>query len=112
MAETPTNMSNESCCKSACGCDCPARLAKLEKTVHRIRLWLFIALGVLILLVGIGIGKDQARQQAMRAAHAGPMPQGPGPQGPGPGNGPMAQPGPQGPPMGQPPMQGADRRRR
>jgi hypothetical protein len=67
---------------------------------------------VLILLVGIGIGKDQARQQAMRAAHAGPMPQGPGPQGPGPGNGPMAQPGPQGPPMGQPPMQGADRRRR
>ena len=109
MAETPTNASNESCCKAACGCDCPARLAKLEKTVHRIRLWLFVALGFLILLIGIGIGKDEARKMAMRQ---GPMPQGPGPQGPGPGNGPMAQPGPQGPPMGQPPMQGADRRRR
>ena len=88
MADTPTTPSNESCCAAACRCDCPARLAKLEKTVHRIRLWLFIALGFLILLIGIGIGKDQARKMAMRQ---GPMPQ----QGPGP----MGQPGPQGPPM-------------
>ena len=91
MAETPASPSNQSCCAAACRCDCPARLAKLEKTVHRIRLWLFIALGVLILLIGIGIGKDQARKMAMRQGPQGPMPQ----QGPGP----MGQPGPQGPPM-------------
>lgn len=100
MADTPTTPSNESCCAAACRCDCPARLAKLEKTVHRIRLWLFIALGFLILLIGIGIGKDEARKMAMRQAHQGqpgPMPQqGPGPQ---PGPGPMGQPGRQGPPM-------------
>lgn len=94
MAETPAAPSNESCRAAACGCDCPARLAKLERTVHRIRLWLFIALGFLILLIGIGIGKDQARKMGMRQAHQ--APQGPMPQQ---GPGPMGQPGPQGPPM-------------
>ena len=93
MADTPTTPSNESCCAAACRCECPARLAKLEKTVHRIRLWLFIALGFLILLIGIGIGKDQARKMAMRQ----PGPQGPVPQQ---GPGPMGQ---QGPPMMQGP---------
>ncbi|MFM9169085.1 MAG: hypothetical protein ACKOTD_02910 [Phycisphaerales bacterium] len=100
MAETQATPSNESCAAAVCRCDCPARLAKLEKTVHRIRLWLFISLGFLILLIGIGIGKDEARKMVMhqmQAGQQGPMPQqGPGPQ---PGPGPMGQPGPQGRPM-------------
>ena len=96
MADTTATPTNESCCAAACRCDCPARLAKLEKTVHRIRLWLFVALGFLILLIGIGIGKDEARKMAMRQGPQGPAPQ----QGPGPM---MGQPGPQGPPVMQGP---------
>ena len=66
----------------------------------RLRLWLLVALGVLILLIGIGIGADGARRDAMHRAeaahampHAMPLP----PQGPmGPrqdGRGPDARPG-------------------
>jgi hypothetical protein len=65
--------------------------------VRRIRICLWIALGIFILLLGIAIGKGSARDemrehgmgggmrmQAMPAMPAMPMMQ-PGPQGPGPG---------------------------
>lgn len=87
------------CNASACCCD--ARLKSLEKRVCRIRTWLFIALGVLILLVGIAIGKGGERREEMRERVAGfvqrraMMPRGgmpgmgpgpmPGRMGPGPG---------------------------
>jgi hypothetical protein len=61
--------------------------------VCRLRLWLLVALGVLILVVGIAIGAGGARREAMRGG---------GPGRPGmPGPGPQAMPMHQGP-MGQP----------
>ena len=61
MAESACNAS---CNASACCCD--ARLKCLEKRVRWIRAGLLIALGVLLLLIGIGIGKGGDRRQAMR----------------------------------------------
>lgn len=100
-ASTPTPSApccSASCCPSPCCCPCATRLAKLEKTVCRIRLWLFIALGFLILLIGIAIGSGGARKEMMERAHA--VHGGPGPM-------PMAAPmpmQPQGPPQGGPRM--------
>ena len=58
--------SHPSCSANAgCGhecCPCEGRLKKLEKTVCRIRFWLFVSLGFLILLIGIGIGKGQRNE--------------------------------------------------
>ena len=84
------------CTGSACDCPCAVRLAKLECRVRRIRICLWIALGVFILLLGIAIGKGSARDemrehgmgvrmQAMPAMPTAPampmmMQQGPGPQ--------------------------------
>ena len=59
--------SHPSCSANAgCGhecCPCEGRLKKLEKTVARIRFWLFVSLGFLILLIGIGIGKGQGHDE-------------------------------------------------
>jgi hypothetical protein len=59
--------SHPSCSANAgCGhecCPCEGRLKKLEKTVSRIRFWLFVSLGFLILLIGIGIGKGQGHDE-------------------------------------------------
>ncbi|MFZ4723192.1 MAG: hypothetical protein ACOYMI_08605 [Phycisphaerales bacterium] len=49
---------------------CENRLAILEKRVNRIRTWLLIALGVLILVIGISIGKDGARREMRGRAAA------------------------------------------
>ena len=95
---TPASMAASApcCMPSACAsCPCADRLAKLERTVGRLRLWLLVALGVLILLIGIAIGAGGARREGMHpadVAHA--MPHAPGPHG-------AAPMGPQGPgPMG------------
>lgn len=57
MTDTAAS-SNAACSSSAsCCCPCEGRIKKLEKTVSRIRLWLFISLGVLIFLIGVAIGK-------------------------------------------------------
>jgi len=49
---------NAACSSSAsCCCPCEGRIKKLEKTVCRIRFWLFISLGVLVFLIGVAIGK-------------------------------------------------------
>ncbi len=91
------------CMPMACAaCPCADRLAKVERTVGRLRLWLLVALGVLILLIGIAIGAGGARDDMRRAEAARGMPQGPGPmpphQGPmEPGAGPQ---GPMAPPQG------------
>jgi hypothetical protein len=65
----------------------------LEKTVRRIRLWLFISLGVLIFLIGVAIGKGdghdrnggdgrEGRREEIRRVEimGGPMMGGPGPR--------------------------------
>ena len=54
-----THASTNAACSSSASCCCPCegRIKKLEKTVSRIRLWLFISLGVLIFLIGVAIGK-------------------------------------------------------
>ena len=56
---TDTAASTTAACSSSASCCCPCegRIKKLEKTVSRIRLWLFISLGVLIFLIGVAIGK-------------------------------------------------------
>jgi len=102
---TPTTSSaSASCCKSSGGscctgdastCPCAERLAKVERTVCRIRFWLFVSLGVLILLIGIALGRGGAMKEMQR--RAGGQPQGPGvaaPMPPGMQGGPMMQPGP------------------
>lgn len=61
MADTACNAS---CNAPACCCD--ARLKSLERRVCRIRTGLLVALGVLILLIGIAIGKGGDRREAMR----------------------------------------------
>lgn len=58
--------SSASCCTSECCCPCEGRIKKLEKTVRRIRLWLFISLGVLIFLIGVAIGKGNGRDDGPR----------------------------------------------
>lgn len=56
---TDTAASTTAACSTSvsCCCPCEGRIKKLEKTVSRIRLWLFISLGVLIFLIGVAIGK-------------------------------------------------------
>ena len=56
---TDTAASTTAACPSSASCCCPCegRIKKLEKTVSRIRLWLFISLGLLIFLIGVAIGK-------------------------------------------------------
>jgi len=119
-ASTASAPATPACAGGACcSCPCAARVCKLEKTVRRIRIALWIALGVFIFLLGAAIGsggakKDMMEHMRMMDAHraAGqPGPQGPGPQGPGPqGPPPMMNQGPgqQGPMMNQGP--GPDRR--
>ena len=53
--------SANTCCAHEC-CPCEGRIKKLEKTVSRIRFWLFVSLGFLILLIGIGIGKGDKHE--------------------------------------------------
>ena len=60
-ASHPACSSNAGCGHECCPCE--GRLKKLEKTVCRIRFWLFVSLGFLILLIGIGIGKGQPNEQ-------------------------------------------------
>lgn len=84
---TPSSVSAPApcCMPSACAsCPCAERLARVERTVGRLRTWLLVALGVLILVIGIAIGAGGARDEMRRAdaAHAMPRAQGPGPQGP------------------------------
>ena len=57
----PASSSNAGCGHECCPCE--GRLKKLEKTVSRIRFWLFVSLGFLILLIGIGIGKGQPNEE-------------------------------------------------
>ena len=87
---------------NACTCCCNERLKRLERRVCWIRTGLLIALGVLLLLIGIGIGKGgerraEARQRVagfvQRRAMMGGMG---GPGGPAMGPGPMARMGPGG----------------
>ena len=59
----PTPACNTSMC-------CETRLATLEKRVSRIRTCLLIALGVLILLIGIAIGKGGNRREMRGRAAA------------------------------------------
>ncbi len=56
---TDTAASTNAACSSSASCCCPCegRIKKLEKTVCRIRFWLFISLGVLVFLIGVAIGK-------------------------------------------------------
>ncbi len=86
----------KSCCTGdASTCPCAARLAKVERTVCRIRFWLFVSLGVLILLIGISLGRGGAMkemQERMRGRQDGPRAAAPMP--PGMQGGPMMQPGP------------------
>jgi hypothetical protein len=69
---------------------CEGRLARLEKRVCWIRTGLLIALGVLLVLIGIGIGKggarEEMRERAVGMMHRRAMMRGPGPMG---GPGPM-----------------------
>lgn len=60
-ASHPACSSNAGCGHECCPCE--GRLKKLEKTVSRIRFWLFVSLGFLILLIGIGIGKGQGHDE-------------------------------------------------
>jgi hypothetical protein len=87
-------MSETTACNN-CNC-CDARLTCLEKRVRWIRTGLLIALGVLILLIGIHIGRGPGGgpvrgpmgAMKMRRAHA-MMGPGAGMPGPGPMAGPM-----------------------
>ena len=62
---TDTAASTNAACSSSASCCCPCegRIKKLEKTVCRIRLWLFISLGVLIFLIGVAIGKGNGHDR-------------------------------------------------
>jgi len=59
-ASHPSSSANAGCGHECCPCE--GRLKKLEKTVSRIRFWLFVSLGFLILLIGIGIGQGDKQQ--------------------------------------------------
>ncbi len=75
---------------ACCSCPCAARVCKLEKTVRRIRIALWISLGVFIFLLGIAIGSGGAKKEMMDhmrmmdAHRAGGQPGPQGPMGPGP----------------------------
>ncbi len=69
---TPTTTSTSCCTGDASTCPCAARLAKVERTVCRIRFWLFVSLGVLILLIGIALGRGGAMKE-MRERARGPQ---------------------------------------
>lgn len=97
MTESQTIAAQASCCQN---CPCPGRLSKLEKTVGRIRLWLFIALGVLILLVGIAIGRHHMGRDMHQGGPRGDGPREGGPREGGPREGGPRVGGPQGGPMG------------
>ena len=98
---TDTAASTNAACSSSASCCCPCegRIKKLEKTVSRIRLWLFVSLGVLIFLIGVAIGKGngddrdgrEGRREEIRRVEimGGPMMGGNMQGGPGPQNGPM-----------------------
>ena len=98
---TDTAASTNAACSSSASCCCPCegRIKKLEKTVSRIRLWLFISLGVLIFLIGVAIGKGNGddrdgregrREEIRRVEIMGGNMQGGNMQGgPGPQHGPM-----------------------
>ena len=103
---TDTAASTNAACSSSASCCCPCegRIKKLEKTVCRIRLWLFISLGVLIFLIGVAIGKGngddrdgrEGRREQIRRVEimggpmmGGDMPAGNMQGGPGPQHGPM-----------------------
>ena len=98
---TDTAASTNAACSSSASCCCPCegRIKKLEKTVSRIRLWLFISLGVLIFLIGVAIGKGngddrdgrEGRREEIRRVEimGGPMMGGNMQGGPGPQHGPM-----------------------
>ena len=62
---TDTAVSTAAACSTSASCCCPCegRIKKLEKTVSRIRLWLFISLGVLIFLIGVAIGKGNGHHR-------------------------------------------------
>ncbi len=62
---TDTAASTNAACSSSASCCCPCegRIKKLEKTVSRIRLWLFVSLGVLIFLIGVAIGKGNGHDR-------------------------------------------------
>ena len=89
---TDTASSTNAACSStaSCCCPCEGRIKKLEKTVSRIRLWLFISLGVLIFLIGVAIGKGngddrdgrEGRREEIRRVEimGGPMMGGRGPR--------------------------------
>ena len=57
MTDTAASTTAACSTSASCCCPCEGRIKKLEKTVSRIRLWLFISLGVLIFLIGVAIGK-------------------------------------------------------
>lgn len=79
---------NTNACACNASCCCDGRLARLEKRVCWIRTGLLVALGVLLLLIGIGIGKGGAREEmrehAVGMMHRRGMMRGAGPMG-GPG---------------------------
>ena len=62
---TDTAASTNAACSSSASCCCPCegRIKKLEKTVCRIRFWLFISLGVLVFLIGVAIGKGNGHDR-------------------------------------------------
>ena len=94
-----------SCCTMPCECPCAARICKLEKSVRRIRIGLFVALGVLIFVIGAAIGSGSAKHDMMEHMRMMDERRAAGPQGPAP----MMNQGPGGPPMGQRPgPQGPD----
>ena len=57
MTDTAASTTAACSTSASCCCPCEGRIKKLEKTVSRIRLWLFISLGLLIFLIGVAIGK-------------------------------------------------------
>lgn len=120
-----SQVTTSNACVCTPGCCCDARLARLEKRVRWIRTGLLIALGVLILFIGIAIGhggprpgmrgpraammmRGERMQPPMVMPNAGPGPMGRdmrggpdrGPDGPregGPRKGPRGKDGPGGP---------------
>ena len=102
MTDTAASTTAACSTSASCCCPCEGRIKKLEKTVSRIRLWLFISLGVLIFLIGVAIGKGnghhrdggdgrEGRREEIRRVEimGGPMMGGNMQSGPGPQPGPM-----------------------
>ena len=90
MTDTAASTTAACSTSASCCCPCEGRIKKLEKTVYRIRLWLFISLGLLIFLIGVAIGKGngddrdgrEGRREEIRRVEimGGPMMGGPGPR--------------------------------